>query len=70
MGVGWAAGRLIELGERERGLKARTTRTLLGGDGDRGPEGCFDGSGIDRVAFQQNFAAKTIQERKARWHSA
>ena len=63
VGVGGAAGRLIELGERERGAQSEAARALLLRDGDGGQEGFFRGRGVGGVALQQHFAARPMQLR-------
>jgi hypothetical protein len=62
-GVGRAASRLIELGERQRGEQLVTARALPLCDSDRGQEGVFRGRGVGGVAFQQDFAANPMQFR-------
>ena len=60
MGIHGPAGRLIELGERERGAQAEATTALLLRDRDCGPEGFLCRRGIGRIALEQDsaFAAK------------
>ena len=60
---GGAAGRLIELGERERGAQFKAARGLLLRDGDGGQEGFFRGRGVGGIALQQDFAARPMQFR-------
>ena len=63
VGVGGAAGRLVELGERERRAQFEAARALLLRDGDGGPERFFRGRGVGRIALQQHFAARAMQFR-------
>ena len=63
VGVGGAAGRLVELGERERRAQFEAARALLLRDGDGGQEGFFRGRGVGGVALQQDFAARPMQFR-------
>ena len=63
MGVGGAAGRLVELGERERRAQFEAARALLLRDGDGGLEGFLRRRGVRRVALQQHFAAHPMQFR-------
>jgi hypothetical protein len=62
-GFHWAAGGLIELGERERRAEGEAARALLVGDGDGGLEGRLGGRRIGRIAAQQDFAAQTMEVR-------
>ena len=62
VGFGGAAGRLIELGERQRRAQAPTARALLLRDGDGGLEGFFRGGGIGGIALEQDFAAQAMGE--------
>ena len=55
--LGVAAGRLIELGEGERGAEFEAARALLLRDGDGGLERFLGRSGVCRVAFQEDFPA-------------
>ena len=63
VGVGGAAGRLVELGERQRGAQFEAARALLLRDSDGGQEGVFRGRGVGGVALQQHFAARPMQFR-------
>ena len=63
MGVGGAAGRLIELGERQRRAQFEAARALLLRDGDGGQEGFFRRRGVGGVALEQDFAARPMQFR-------
>ena len=62
VGVG-AAGRAIELGERQRRTQFETARSLSLRDGDGGQEGLLGRCGIGGVALQENFAARPMQFR-------
>ena len=59
--VGGAAGRLIELGEGERGAEFEAARTLLLCDGKGGLECFLREGGIGGVALEQDFAARAMQ---------
>ena len=59
--IGATAGRLIELGERERSAQAEAARPLTLSDGNGGPVGFFGGRRIRRIALQQRFAANAMQ---------
>ena len=61
MGVGGAAGRLIELGERQRRAQFEAARALLLRDGDGGQEGFLGGRGVGGIALQQDVAADAMQ---------
>ena len=63
VGLDGAAGRLIELGERQRRAQFEAARALLLRDGDGGQESFFRGRGIGGVALQQDFAARPMQFR-------
>ena len=63
VGVGGAAGRLVELGERKRRAQFEAARALLFRDGDGGQEGFFGGRGVGGVALKQDFAARPMQFR-------
>ena len=63
VGVGGAAGRLVELGERERRAQFEAARALLLRDGDGGQEGFFRRRGVGGVALEQDFAARPMQFR-------
>ena len=62
VGFGGAAGRLVELGERERGEQLVASRGLLFRDGDRRSICVFGGGDVRGGAFEQNVAAKAVQE--------
>ena len=63
VGFGGAAGRLIEVGERERRAQFETAGALLLRDGDGGQEGVFRGRRIGGVALEEDFAARPMQFR-------
>ena len=63
MGVGEAAGRLVELGERQSGAQFEAARALLLRDRDGGQEGFFRGRGVGGIALEQDFAARAMQFR-------
>jgi hypothetical protein len=63
MGLNGAGGRLIELGERERGAKLEAARALLTRDSDRSPEAFLSRGKVSRVALEQHFAADSMQFR-------
>ena len=63
VGVGGAAGRLVELGERKRGAQFEAARALLLRDRDGGQEGFFRRRGVGGVALEQDFAARPMQFR-------
>ena len=63
MGVDRATGRLVELGERERGAQFEAARALLLRDRDGGQERFFRGRGVGGVALEQDFAARPMQFR-------
>jgi hypothetical protein len=58
-----AAGRLVELGERQRRAQFEAARPLVFRDGDGAPEGFLSGRGIGGLALQQHFAADAVQFR-------
>ena len=60
MGVGEAAGRLVEFCERERGAQFEAARFLLLGDADGGEKGLFRGRGVGGVLFEKDFAANAM----------
>jgi DNA-binding helix-hairpin-helix protein with protein kinase domain len=60
--LGRTAGRLVQLGQRERGKQFITARTLLLSDRDCGLVGLLRVSGIVGIAFQQDVAARPMQE--------
>ena len=57
VGFGGAAGRLVELGERERREQLEASRALVLRDGDGGPIGVFAGDWRGGIALQQDVAA-------------
>ena len=63
MGFDGAAGRLIELGQRQRRAQFEAARALLLRDGDGGQEGFFRRRGVGGIALQQHFAARPMQFR-------
>ena len=63
VGLDRAAGRLVELGERECGAQFEAARSLLLRDGDGGQESLFRRRGVDGIAHQQHFAARPMQFR-------
>ena len=63
MGVGGAAGRLVELGERERRAQSEAARSLTLSDGDGGLECFLGGRRVRLVPLQQRFAADAVQFR-------
>ena len=63
MGLGGAAGRLIELGERQRRAQFEAARALLLRDRDGGQESLFRRRGVGGVALEQDFAARPMQFR-------
>ena len=54
VGLDWAAGRLIELGERERGAEVEAARALLLSDFDGGSEGVLRRSRVAAAALEQD----------------
>ena len=60
MRLGGAAGRLVELSERQRRAQAPAARALLLRDGERGLEGFLGRRGVCGIALQQQFAAKKM----------
>ena len=64
VGVGSAAGRLIELGEGKRREQPIASRPLLFCDGDGGPVGVFGARGIVGIKLEQDIAPDTMQEGK------
>ena len=58
-----ACGRLVELGERERGPQPEAARGLFFRDGDSGLERVLRRRGIGWIALQQRFAARPVQFR-------
>ena len=66
VGVGGAAGRLIEFGQRERRAQFEAARALLLRDGDGRQERVFRRRGISGVALQQDVAADAMQFRLER----
>ena len=63
VGVGGAAGRLAELGQRQRGAQFEAARGSPLCDRDGGQEGLFRGRGVGGAAIEQNFAARPMQFR-------
>ena len=61
VGVGRAAGGLIELGQRQRGAQLEAAGLLLLRDGDGGEEGGFGGGGVGGVLFEEDFAADAME---------
>ena len=61
LSVNWAPGRLIELGQRQRGAQFKAARALCARDGDCGPEGLFRRLETVCVAAKQQFAARAMQ---------
>ena len=61
VGVGVAASRAIELGERQRGAQLEAAGLLLLRDGDGGEEGGFGGGGVGGVLFEEDFAADAME---------
>ena len=62
VGIGGAAGRLVELRQCERRLQAEATRALLLCDGDGGEE-CFLGRPrVCRISLEQDVAANAVEE--------
>ena len=57
-----AAGRLIDLGERQRCAQFEGAGASLASDGDGGLVGLFGGRGIGGIALKQDVAAKPMQE--------
>ena len=66
VGFGGAAGRLIELGERERRAQFEAARALPLRDGDGRLESFFRGRGVRGIALQQHFAPGPIKLRVER----
>ena len=58
-----AAGRLVELGEQQRGAQFEAARSLPARDVDRGPERPLGARGVAGIALQQYFAARSAQLR-------
>ena len=63
VGFGGAAGRLVELGERQRREQREAARALPLRDGDGGLEGVFGWRGVGGIALEQDFAARAMQFR-------
>ena len=61
MRVGVAAGRTIELGERERGAQFEAAGFLRSRDGDGGEESFLGGGGVGGSLFEQDFAARAVE---------
>ncbi len=64
MRLGGAGGRLIELGERERGEQVVAARALLLRDGYGRPVCVFSEGGTAGIALEEDVATQTMQERK------
>jgi hypothetical protein len=62
VGVRGAAGRVVELGEGKRREKFVAACALSLRDGDRGSICVFGGADVRGIAFEQNVAAKAMQE--------
>jgi len=58
-----AAGRAIELGERECGAQFEAAGFLALGDGDGSAEGVFGGCGVRRAFLKQDVAARAVDLR-------
>ena len=58
-----AAGRLVELGERERGAEFEASRLLRSRDCDGGEESGFGERGVRRIALQEDCAADAVEQR-------
>ncbi len=63
MGVGGAAGRLVEFRERKRRAQFKTARALPLRDCDSGLESLFGRRGVGGVALEQDFAAGPVELR-------
>ena len=61
MGFDRAAGRLVELGERQRGAQFEAAGFLRLRDGDGGEESGFGGGGVGGVLFEEDFAANAVE---------
>ncbi len=61
VGFGGAAGRVVEVGERQRGAQFETARPLLLCDADGGLEGFFRGRGAVRILVKQELAARAME---------
>jgi hypothetical protein len=61
VGVGRAAGRLVELGERECRAQLKTPRRLLLRDGDGDREGFSGARGVSKVANEEGVTARPTQ---------
>ena len=62
-GVGGAAGRSTEFGQRERRLQFEASRLLRLCDGDGGAEGLLGRRRIRGIALQEDVAAKPMEDR-------
>ncbi len=63
MGVGRAAGRLVEFGKRQRRAQFEAARCLPLRDGDGGPEGFLRRGEAGGIAPQQDLGADAVQFR-------
>ena len=61
MGLGRAAGRLVELGERERRLQLEAPGALLFRDREGGFEGFFGLHRVGGIPLQQDISAQSMQ---------
>ena len=61
MGFGGAGGRLVDLGERERGKQFEAARALLFRDGDGGLDASSAGAGLAGSRLSSDFAADAMQ---------
>ena len=61
LGFGGAVGRLVELGERERGAQAEAVRPLFTRNGNGGQERLFSRRGVGGIALEQHFTADAMQ---------
>jgi hypothetical protein len=62
VGVKRAAGQLVEFGEREGRVQLVAARALLLRNGDGGLEGLFGGRAVGGITFEQEVAAKAMEE--------
>ena len=62
VGVGGAAGRLVQFRQLQRRLQAEAARALLARNGDGGEEGLLGGRGVVGTDLQQDVAANAMQE--------
>ena len=63
MGVGGPAGRLVELGERERRAQCEAARALLACDGEGRSKGFLSGRRIRLFAPEKDLAADAVSLR-------